>query len=238
MKNQKWLILVVALVLMAGTACALTWLRENQKLGAPGVKTTPIPGSSLKMNINLPAQVLDFTSSNVPEPEIAVGYFPKDTSYTERFYNSPDGVKIQSTAILMGTDRTSIHRPEYCLPGQGWTIEKKQILDIPIQDNPPYSLKLARWNVSKSIQASNGKTFKIAGLYVYWYVANNEETPDHDKMLEWLTLDLFRTGALQRWAYISYFAECEPGQEDATFEDIKKLITAQVPQFEFPIKQK
>jgi hypothetical protein len=237
MKNQKWLILVVALVLMAGTAGALTWLRENQKLGTPGLKTTPIPGS-IKVNINLPADVLDFTSSNVPEPAVAVGYFPKDTSYEERFYTTPDGVKIQSTAILMGTDRTSIHRPEYCLPGQGWTIEQKQILDIPIQDNPPYALKLARWNVSKTIQQSNGQSFKIAGLYVYWYVANNEETPDHDKMLEWLTLDLFRTGALQRWAYISYFAECLPGQEDTTFEQIKKLITAQVPQFQMPIKSK
>ena len=238
MKNQKWLILVVALVMMAGTACALTWLRENQRLGKPGVKTTPIPGESLKLNINLPPQVLDFTSTNVPEPEVAVGYFPKDTSYTERFYSTPDGIKIQSTAILMGTDRTSIHRPEYCLPGQGWTIEQKQILDIPIQDNPPYTLKLARWNVIKTVQQSDGQTFKIAGLYVYWYVANNEETPDHDKMLAWLTLDLFRTGALQRWAYISYFAVCQPGQEDATFEVIKKLITAQEPHFQWPINPK
>ena len=234
MKNQKWLLLVVALVLMAGTAGALTWLRENQRLGKPGLKATPIPGS-IRMNIELPARVLDFTSTNVPEPQVAVGYFPKDTSYAERLYFAPDGFRVQSTAILMGADRTSIHRPEYCIPGQGWTIDQKQMVKIPIRDEPPYSLELARWNVSKTIQQSNGQTFKIAGLYVYWYVADNEETPDHDKMLEWLTLDLFRTGALQRWAYISYFAECQPGQEDATFERMKSFIAAQVPQFQRPI---
>jgi hypothetical protein len=234
MKTPKWLLLVVALILMAGTAGALTWLRANQRLGQPGLKTSPIPGT-VRVNIDLPVHVLDFDSTNVPEPEEVVGYLPKDTSYAERFYFAPDGLRIQSTAILMGVDRTSIHRPEYCMPGQGWTIGQKQIVKLPIHDEPPYTLELARWNVSKTIQQPNGQSFKVAGLYVYWYVAANEETPNHDQMLEWMTLDLFRTGALQRWAYISYFAVCEPGQEDATFERMKGLIANQVPYFQRPV---
>ena len=90
MKNQKWLMLFVALVLMAGTAGALTRLKTNQRLGEPGIKATPIPGS-VKMKIDLPERVLDFTSTNVPEPEVVLGYLPKDTSYAERLYQSPDG---------------------------------------------------------------------------------------------------------------------------------------------------
>ncbi len=237
MKTKKWLLLVVTLLLMAGTAGALTWLRENQKLGTPGVRGTPIP-DSVAINIDLPAQVLDFTSTNVPEPAVALGYFPKDTSYSERFYTAPNGQNIQSTAILMGTDRTSIHRPEYCMPGQGWSIDEKQIEDIPINDNPPYQLKIARWNVSTMMHQPNGQDAKLTAIYVYWYVADNEETADHDKMLEWLTLDLFRTGALQRWAYISYFSVCPDGQQDAAYETVKRLISAQVPKFELPLRQK
>lgn len=239
MKSVKWLMLLMSLMLIAGTAGALTWLRANQKLGVPGLKGTPIPGS-IRMNISLPERVLDFTSTNVPEPAVALGYFPKDTSYTERYYTAPGlpGPGIQCTAILMGADRTSIHRPEYCLPGQGWRIDRKVITDIPINDQPSYPLKVARWNVSTFIQQSDGEQRKIAAVYTYWYVAHNEETPDHDKMLEWLTLDLFRTGKLQRWGYISYFAPCEPGQEDATFEQIKRLIADQVPHFQLPLNQK
>jgi len=67
MKHQKWLILFVALVLMAGTAGLLAWLKTSQKLGKPGIKATPIPGS-VTMKIDLPERVLDFTSTNVPEP--------------------------------------------------------------------------------------------------------------------------------------------------------------------------
>jgi len=229
--------LVVALVMMAGTAGALTWLRANQKLGTPGIRATPIPGTVMT-KIDLPERVLDFTSTNVPEPELVLGYLPKDTSYAERIYSKPDGTRIQSTVILMGTDRTSIHRPEYCMPGQGWNIDGKRIVNIPIDDNPPYQLEVAQWNVSQVVKQPDGRQVKVCGLYVFWYTANNEQTANHDKMLEWLTLDLFRTGALQRWAYISYFTLCEPGQEDATFDQIKRLITAQVPQFELPLKPK
>ncbi len=237
MKTQKLVMMVVALVMMAGTAGALTWLRANQKLGTPGIKATAIPGQ-VKMDITLPERVLNFTSTNLPEPKEVLGYLPADTSYAERVYFKPDGSWIQSTAILMGTDRTSIHRPEYCMPGQGWNIDDKKIVSIPIQDNPPYQLEAAQWNVSRVIKQPDGQEVKQYGLYVFWYVANNEQTANHDKMLEWMTLDLFRTGALQRWAYISYFSLCAPGQEDARFEQMKRLITVQVPEFELPPKQK
>jgi hypothetical protein len=43
---------------------------------------------------------------------------------------------------------------------------------------------------------------------------------------------LLRTGVLQRWAYVSCFAACPPGQEEATFERMQKLIAAAVPQFQ------
>lgn len=237
MKNQKWVLLVVTLMLMAGTAGALTWLRANQKLGTPAIKGTPVP-NSIKINISLPERVLDFTSTNIPEPETVLGYLPTDTSYAGRAYFAPDGFWVQSTAILMGADRTSIHRPEYCFPGQGFSIDQKQIVEIPIADQPAYSLQAARWDVSILIQRPDGQREKRYGIYVFWYVSGAEETPDHDKMLEWLTLDLFRTGNLQRWAYISYFTECEPGQEDQAFERMSRLIGAQVPGFESPLKPK
>jgi len=39
---------------------------------------------------------------------------------------------------------------------------------------------------------------------------------------------------LQRWAYVSYFTACLPGQEDATFARMKALITASVPEIQLP----
>jgi Protein of unknown function (DUF3485) len=232
MKHQKWIILAVALVLMAGTAGALTWLRANQKLGRPGIKAEAIPGSVM-MKINLPERVLDFTSTNVPEPQVVLDYLPPDTSYAERIYTAPDGFWIQNTVILMGADRTSIHKPDYCLPGQGWVIKDKSVVNIPVAGPQSYQLPVAKWVINNVFQKADGQKEAISGLYVFWLVADNEETPDNYQRMWWMGRDLLRTGVLQRWAYVSYFAACAPGHEDAAFERMKDLIAHSVPEYQW-----
>jgi len=232
MKIQKWLVFFVALGLMAGTAGALTWLRANQKLGKPGIKAMAIPGSVM-MKIELPERVLDFTSTNMPEPEVVVGYLPKDTSYAGRLYTATNGLQINSTIILMGADRTSIHKPDYCLPGQGWSINEKTVVNIPVAGPQNYQLPVAKWIIGNVYQTPDGQKHEVSGLYVFWFVADGEQTADNYQRMWWLGRDLLRTGVLQRWAYVSFFSVCAPGQEDATFEQMKKLIAVTVPEFQF-----
>src|ERR1035438_9535973 len=233
MKSQKWLIFCIAFGLMAGTAGALSWSRAHQRLGQPGILATPIPGSVM-MKIDLPEHVLDFTSTNVPEPEIVLGYLPPDSSYAERLYTAPGGPQVTATTVLMGGDRTSIHKPDYCLPGQGWTIRDKSVVNIPVAGAQNYELPVARWVISNSYATPDGQKQEVSGLYVFWFVANGEQTPDNFERMWWLGRDLLRTGVLQRWAYVSYFAACAPGQEDATFERMKNLIAHSVPEYQKP----
>ncbi|MGA3268097.1 MAG: exosortase-associated EpsI family protein [Verrucomicrobiota bacterium] len=232
-RNQKWLFMAIGLALVGGTAVAVTGLKDHQKLGRPGIQATPIAGSP-QMKIELPANVQDFTSSNVPEPKVEVGYFPKDTSYAGRLYESPDGFRVSGTIILMGADRTSIHQPAYCLPGQGWHIDEQQEVKLPIAGPRPYQLPVAKWTVSQRAQRPDGGKVDVRGLYVFWFVADNEESTSDARFQLYLFRDLLFTGVLQRWAYVSYFAVCAPGQEDAAFARMTRLITASVPQFQFP----
>ena len=234
MKNQKWLILCVALALMAGTAGALMWLRANQKLGKPGIKATPIPGSVM-MKIELPERVLDFTSTNVPEPEVVLGYLPKDTSFVERYYQAPDGLWATGTIILMGADRTSIHRPDYCLPGQGWTIESKTVVKIPIGGSAALSIAGGEMEHQQFVQtAGRAKAGSERALCV---LVCGGQRANHRTMCSacggW-------RGICCAPAYCSagrmfpISRVCAPGQEEATFERMKKLIAASVPEFQWP----
>jgi hypothetical protein len=234
MKIQKWLILLIVFALMAGTAVMLTRLKTSQKLGKPGIKTAPIPGS-VAVKIDLPEHVLDFTSSNMPESEIELGYFPKDTSYARRFYQAPDGFGVNATVILMGADRTSIHRPEYCLFGQGWKDDEKTRVIIHLDDKEHHELPVMKWAISKQVQMPDGRMVEVYGLYVFWFVADNEQTTSNVQLQCYLVRDLLLSGVLQRWAYISYSAYTEqPGQVDALFERMCKLIAASVPEFQLP----
>jgi hypothetical protein len=237
MKSQKWLILFLVLALIAGTAGVLTWFKTNQKLGKPGIKFTPIPGS-VTVNINLPERVLDFTSTNIAESETELGYFPKDTSYARRLYRAPDGFEVNATVILMGADRTSIHRPEYCLAGQGWVPDEKTKVNLLIGDPNPYQLVVMKWVVHNSAQTADGQRQEVRALYVFWYVADGEQTTSNVQLQGYLIRDLLFTGVLQRWAYVSYFSLCAPGEEEATFERMKKLIAASVLEFQLPPGEK
>jgi hypothetical protein len=231
MKKQRISIFIVVLALIGGSAWVLVWLRANQKLGAPGIKATPIPGT-VKMNFDLPEHVLDFTSKRVPEDKTVLDTLPKDTSFAQRLYTAPDGFWVNANTVLMGTDRTSIHKPEFCIPGQGWRIDQKERINLSIEGWQPYQLQVAKWMITNFVQDAGGQKKEVRGLYVFWFVARNEETTDHWQRIWWMTRDLLTTGVLQRWAYISYFAVCEPGQEDATFERMKKLIVASLPEFQ------
>ena len=233
MTKQKWILFFVALVLIAGAAGALMRIKSFQKIGKPGILATPVPGT-LKMNLELPERVLDCASTNVPEPELVLGYLPPDSSYAERHYVAPDGFDMTGTLVLMGADRTSIHKPDYCLPGQGWKIRSKKTVSLPIAGPAPYALPVSEWFLSNSFPNPDGGKTMVGGIYVFWFVTDGEETPNHDQFMRWLALDLLRKAVWQRWAYVSYFSACEPGREDATFARMEKVIAASVPEFQPP----
>ena len=235
MKKSQWLIMLVALALMVGAAAALTRFKTHQRLGRPGIQATPIPGS-LNMRIELPAKVLDFTSTNVPEPDVVLSYLPKDTSYVESCYTtSDDSSPIYATIILMGTDRTSIHRPEYCLLGQGWNIDRKIVVKVPIAGAVPYELPVMKWEISKVVETADGRKQMLYGLYVFWFVADNDQVTDNVHLQYHMVKELLLGGVLQRWAYISYFS-CTllPGQVDALSDKMQRLIAASVPAYQLP----
>lgn len=234
MNKQKWILFFVALGLIAGTAGLLVGFKRHPRLGEPGVKAMPVPGK-VAMQLTLPECVLNFTSTNVPEPELVSHYLPSDTSYVGRCYQSPDGEPpISATLILMGTDRTSIHNADFCLSGQGMTPGEKKVVDIPIAGKPPYQLPVSEWKVSGTFQQPDGRNVKVGGVYVFWFVAKDDQTPSHLQMMWRFATHLAATGELKRWAYVSYFTACDPGREDAAFARMEKLIAASVPEFQLP----
>ncbi len=70
------------------------------------------------------------------------------------------------------------------------------------------------------------------GIYIYWFVADNDLTADHWTRMRNMATHLLHTGELERWAYVSCFSVCDPGQESATYERLKQFIIASVPKFQ------
>jgi len=238
MNKRSWTILAVALALVGSTSALLGYWKGNQKLGAPGLKVVSEPvfdpdGKVVATNsAYLPAQVLDYASEPLPVTPLELGWLPKDTTYGRRLYKAPDGFQVMASVVLMGTDRTSIHKPEYCLTGQGWQIERKDETSVRIEKPVPYDLPVMKFTALGVRETQGGQKARTKGVYVFWFVAENALTARHGQRMRWMARDLILTGKLQRWAYVSYFAVCPPGQEEAAFQRMKQLIAAAVPEFQ------
>jgi hypothetical protein len=160
---------------------------------------------------------------------------PADTSFRVRVYKAEDGFFTQVSAVLMGSDRSSIHRPQICMTGQGWAIDSaiSRVEPIHLERPRPYDLPVNKLIATKQFKDAEGKVQSVRGLYVYWFVEAEHYTASSAQwMVWWVPRDLLLNGRLERWAYISYFSACNPGQEEATFERMKKLIAATVPEFQ------
>jgi hypothetical protein len=236
MNRNKWILGLMVCLMVGSTAVVMARMKAGQKLGAPGLKTSPLVGSQ-NLRVELPADVPGFESKWVEVDDVTRQTLPKDTSYGQRQYFAPDGFAVQSTVVLMGGDRSSLHKPQFCLTGQGWIIDPSlsEELRLPITQPVAYELPVVKLVSKKEITVS-GRTMQARGIYVYWYVADGVVSASTSgvQRMWWMARDLIRTGVLQRWAYVSYFAVCEPGQENATFERMKGLIMASVPQFQHP----
>jgi len=232
MNRQKIILAITVLALIGVTAGVLAHARSIQKLGVPGVKTAPLAGSQ-NLEVLLPEDLPGCKSEALPQAKIVVDMLPQDTSYGQRLYTADDGFQTLANVVLMGSSRGSIHKPQICLTAQGWTIDDaaSQVDQVHLEKPLAYDLPVMHLIASKPAEV-DGQKVTEQGVFVYWFVDANRYTPYHAQRMLWMARDVLFTGELDRFAYITFFSVCAPGQEAATFERMKKLITAAVPEFQ------
>lgn len=232
MNGQKIILFVTVLALMGATAGVLAHAKSNQKLGAPGVKTAPLPGSK-NLAVLLPADLPGYKSEAITQAAVVTNQLPQDTSYGQRIYTADDGFQTLANVVLMGSSRASIHKPQICLTAQGWAINDavSRVEKVHLEKPVAYDLPVMQLIAARTVE-KNGQKATQFGVYVYWFVDADRFTPSHTRRMLWMAQDVLLKSELDRWAYVTFFSVCAPGQEGATFERMKKLIVASVPEFQ------
>ncbi len=101
---------------------AMAWQgRESEPTlcEAPAVRLVELPG---------------YESEALPASESELHTLPADTSIDKRRYESPDGSWYAVTVVVGGRSKSSIHRPEMCLPSQGFQMMDPRRLEIAGED--------------------------------------------------------------------------------------------------------
>lgn len=229
---MNWKLPCILFACLAVIACcfgALVPLSQSRHLGSPGIRTKPLPDG--RCRILLP-DLDGYVWQEISLDQTEIRTLPQDTSFGRRIYEARDGFKVLVNVVLMGTDRTSIHKPEFCLTSQGWRILEQTTKRVMIEKPHPYELKAREFLLSKIVRLSDGQAQPIRGVYIFWFVSGERLASGHFERMWWTSWDLLWSGKLPRWAYIGCFTACYPGMEKKAEERIVQFIKQFVPAFQ------
>jgi len=154
----------------------------------------------------MPQTIGGYTSSEIPMDEATLAVLGKGDFLNRTYVPSPSLLHPVSTADARGvampiglfigyfaTQRTgqTIHSPQHCLPGAGWTFESSRYNTLTADDGKVY-------HVGEYV-ISDGTTRQFV---VYWYQAHGRSIPNEYKAKFYMIADAIRTnrtdGALVR----------------------------------------
>jgi EpsI family protein len=123
-----------------------------------------------------------------------------DTQFARKLYTLGTD-QIFVSIVLSGPDmNTSIHRPERCLPAQGWTIADSRTVAVRV---PAGEFKTTRLRNVQSVPTKEGRPFTVRGLNYYWFVGHSDLTQSHFERT-WIDIrDRVLRGRNQQWAYVT-----------------------------------
>lgn len=127
---------------------------------------------------------------------------PADTEGARRLYVNSASNEVYCSVVVAGREVTSIHRPELCLPGQGWNIINEFTETIPIPAAPGGALRVMRMNATRTVWLASQQPARAQSIFLYWFVGKDRRTPYHWQRILWTTKDRVFHNTNHRWAYI------------------------------------
>lgn len=214
---------IVVVILAIGVLLTAT-TSDVAKVSEPGVKLYPDGTPYL---VDRAGDWVGGEKTGLTEDEQRL--LPKDTEGSRRVFRDGDGDELFCSIVLAGRDVTSIHRPELCLPGQGWRIQSEYTQSIPVPTAPGGVLEVMRMNAIRPVQLSDGRTTQMRSVFAYWFVGKGRMTPYHWQRIYWTAKDRVLYNTNHRWAYILIHlpiqGDVESGASVKTQDDAMKVVS-------------
>jgi len=157
---------------------------------------TPEPG----VNMELPLFIDDWVGRDMAVSKAEQDTLGPETRFSRKSYINAKGDEIYVSIVLSGQDmNTSIHRPERCLPAQGYTMMTSTDRVIPMEQ----PLTVRRLHNKRMLPLKNGGEIAERSLDYYWFVSSSETTNDHIERNIIDIRDRVLKGYAQPWAFVT-----------------------------------
>lgn len=209
-RRSQIVITVVVIGLAVGVMGFLGRLGSLPARGQVGVRLAADGQNPVELPVFLGTEWIGRRTA-VSAAEHAV--LPPDTGYSRKDYVAVanPAQRVFLSIVLSGRDRSSIHRPELCVVGQGWTIRAvtAQTFNAPGGTFPATVL-----HVQRAVQTPRGPAV-VSQLIVYWFVGGDTVEPTYWKRLVRDAWNRVVHARADRWAYVLMQSDAHEGDAAA-----------------------
>jgi hypothetical protein len=143
------------------------------------------------------------TSCGSPMASVSLGeltILPPDTGFRKCHYYDALGDVYRVTVVINGKSRQSIHRPEVCLPSQGFSLENGRVVEFRLANGgtlPMRCVDLRRREAVSSLRMGQG----------YFFVSRHNLVASHVSRMFISVRDRAFHNRITRWAMVTLFCE-------------------------------
>jgi len=213
---------------VAGLAALTIWLCHGS--------TPPDVAPEAGVIMTLPTLIGEYWGTDEPVSPSELALLPGDTEFAKKIYQDLSGHSLTAQIVLSGGEKRSIHRPEVCLPGQGWSIQTGEVVPVTLDNGRV--LDVMKLTLQREIEVAPGERRQLKSYFLYWFVGKDTSTPYHWVRLAKTNWDMVFKNIQHRWAYVIVTAPVlegfRPGakNEQETLDMLKGFIRQSVPLFQ------
>jgi len=169
----------------------------------------------------------------VPVSTVERATLPADTGFSRKNYISLQDrtQQVFVSIVLSGRDRTSIHRPELCLVGQGWTIGGRFEHRFAYPGAGHAMIPATVLRVQREVALPRRGRVVVPSLVAYWFVGHRRVVATHWARMGWGALDRLRHLQSHRWAYVVLQTGALDGEAAALIR-LQAVLDQTLPTFE------
>jgi exosortase len=156
---------------------------------------------------------------------------PPDTGYSRKDYVAVANParRVFLSIVLSGHDRSSIHRPELCVVGQGWTIMAVAEHRFSVPGRAAGEFPATILHVQREVQTSRGPVV-MPQLIAYWFVGGDTVEATYWRRLARDAWNRVMHARADRWAYVLMQTDARDG-EAAALGRMQAVLNQTLPVF-------
>ncbi len=160
--------------------------------------------------VHLP-EVPGYESVELGASEAELNILPKDTYLEKRRYMATDGSWFQVSLVVGGASKSSIHRPELCLPSQGLQMTHPRTVQVDGRD----------WRLITLALNQGGE----AGFAYTFFNQTGFQTASHTRRIFQDVVDRSILNRIDRWVMITISASSAKDADlIAIIENLKGVL--------------